>query len=87
MFEESNLNIRPITLVFATILVFSLVGFVQNVFADTVTNTIPVGSKPWGVAVNPTTNMIYVANSDCCLTSPTISVIDGTTNTVINTIP
>ncbi len=25
--------------------------------------TIPVGQNPWGVAVNPNTNTIYVTNS------------------------
>ena len=76
-----------LTLVFASILLFSAGALVHNAFADKAVDTIPVGSKPWGVAVNPNTNMIYVANSDCCLTSPTISVIDGATNNVINTIP
>src|SRR6185436_3430905 len=34
---------------------------------------------PYGLAVNPNTNMIYLANSQ----SNTVSVIDGKTNTVI----
>lgn len=34
MFEACNLHIRPITLVFATILVFSISVLVQNAFAD-----------------------------------------------------
>lgn len=45
--------------------------------------TIPVGSAPWGIDVNPTTNRIYVANAG----SNTVSVIDGSTNTVVATIP
>jgi YVTN family beta-propeller protein len=45
--------------------------------------TIPVGTGPAGVGVNPTTNMIYVAN----FSSNTVSVIDGTINTVTATIP
>src|SRR6266568_6428361 len=47
-----------------------------------VTATIPVGSFPAGVAVNPRTNTIYVAND-----SGTVSVIRGRTNTVRATIP
>ena len=47
-----------------------------------VTATIPVGSVPIGVAVNATSNKIYVANS----ASNNISVIDGSSNTVIATV-
>ncbi len=44
--------------------------------------TIPVGSAPVGVAVNATSSKIYVANSG----SNNISVIDGTSNSVVATI-
>ena len=44
--------------------------------------TIPVGSVPIGVAVNATSNQIYVANSG----SNNVSVIDGTSNSVVATI-
>jgi|SRR5579859_6741407 len=44
--------------------------------------TIPVGSAPVGVAVNATSNKIYVANSF----SNNISVIDGASNTVVATV-
>ena len=44
---------------------------------------ISVGNSPFGVAVNPNTNLAYVANSN----SSTVSVIDGKTNSVIATIP
>src|SRR3989339_812029 len=50
--------------------------------APTVVSTISVGSYPYGVGVNSSTNRIYVANHD----SNTVSVIDGATNTVISTI-
>ncbi len=45
--------------------------------------TIPVGQVPEGVAVNPNTNTIYVANNG----SNNVSVINGNTNQVIATIP
>jgi YVTN family beta-propeller protein/VCBS repeat-containing protein len=40
--------------------------------------TIPVGSLPEGIAVNPATNRIYVANRG----SASVSVIDGATNKI-----
>ena len=43
---------------------------------------IPVGTKPTGVSVNATTNKIYVANSG----SNDVSVIDGSTNSVLATV-
>ncbi len=50
--------------------------------AQTVIATIGVGANPQGVAVNPNTNRIYVANHD----NNNVSVIDGNTNSVITTI-
>ena len=54
---------------------------------DTATNTliatVPVGSYPIGVAVNPEETKVYVANRG----SSTVSVIDTATNTVTATIP
>jgi YVTN family beta-propeller protein len=44
---------------------------------------LTVGSLPRGVAVNPITNMIYVANYD----SKSISVINGVTNRLVTDIP
>jgi YVTN family beta-propeller protein len=41
-----------------------------------------VGTTPWGVAVNETTNTIYVTNTG----SGTVSVISGSTNAVTATI-
>jgi YVTN family beta-propeller protein len=40
---------------------------------------IPVGGNPTGVAVNPSTNRVYVAN----FSSQSVTVIDATTDTVI----
>ncbi len=53
-----------------------------GISGDAVTATIPVDS-PSGVGVDSGTNKIYVSNSG----NNTISVIDGTTNTVTSTIP
>ena len=47
------------------------------------TVNIPVGVRPRGIAANPVTNRVYVAN----IWSNTVSVIDGITNAVIATIP
>ena len=59
---------------------------------QTVVATVPVGSSPFGVGVNPATNRIYVANSATVLDAngvpiSTVSVIDGATNTVAATVP
>ena len=43
---------------------------------------VTVGKSPVSIGVNPTTNLIYVAN----LESDTISVIDGATNRVTTTV-
>ena len=51
-------------------------------FADSVVTTIPVGTSPARIGINPMTNMIYVSNSG----GNTISAIDGATNAVIATI-
>ena len=44
-----------------------------RVAAQVTTSTIPVGANPYGVAVNPVTNKIYVTNEN----SGTVSVING----------
>src|SRR5438309_3948977 len=60
---------------------------------DNRTNTelapIKVGLSPFGLAVHPQTNQIYVANAGGCTEnepSNTVSVIDGNTDRVIKTI-
>ena len=50
--------------------------------ANTVTATVPAGSEPFAVAVNATTNTVYVTNNG----GDTVSVISGATNTVTNTV-
>ncbi|MEO8071918.1 MAG: carboxypeptidase regulatory-like domain-containing protein [Acidobacteriota bacterium] len=49
---------------------------------DTVAATVAVGSFPGSIAVNPVTNKIYVVN----VNDETVSIIDGTNNTVAATI-
>ncbi len=56
---------------FLVVLVLSLPTGAQRVTA-----TLPVGSGPAALAVNPMTNKIYVANSN----GSTVTVIDGATN-------
>ena len=60
----------------------SLVLFASTTLPVFALTTIPVGSSPFGVAVDPTINTIYVTNSG----DDTISVISGATNTVSTTI-
>ena len=50
---------------------------------NSVISTISVGNDPQGIAVNPNTNKIYVANQH----DSTVSVINGSTNTIVSTIP
>jgi len=72
-----------LTIVIASLFLVSLGMVSHNAFAAQVIATIPVGTAPTGVGINPTTNEIYVANSG----SSSISVIDGATNNIISTIP
>jgi YVTN family beta-propeller protein len=56
---------------------------VINTSNNTVVTTIPVGTFPYGVAVNQAGTLAYVANS----ASNSVSVISTTSNTVVATIP
>jgi YVTN family beta-propeller protein len=61
--------------------VVGLIGLSVTTLANAtpvVTGTVGVGSAPIGVAVNPITNKIYVAN----MASDSVSVIDGATGLV-----
>ena len=49
---------------------------------EQVVTTLPVGDYPLGVAFNPTDGNLYVANFN----DGTVSVIDGSSNVVIDTI-
>jgi YVTN family beta-propeller protein len=59
-----------------------LLCFATSALAGSVV-TVPVGTTPKFVAVNQTTNLIYVSNIE----GNSVSVIDGTTNTVVATVP
>jgi DNA-binding beta-propeller fold protein YncE len=50
--------------------------------AQSVVATIPLGRTPTAVAVNPVTNLIYVANQP----TSSIQIIDGVTNTIATTL-
>jgi YVTN family beta-propeller protein len=67
---------RPI-LGLATLLLIS--GLSPQAFPQRVIATIAVGNRPIYLAVDPTTNRIYVSNQ----ADDTVSVIDGTSNTVL----
>jgi YVTN family beta-propeller protein len=71
-----------LTLVFASVIITSssFETLVQNVFADTVSNTIP-GATADFMVVNPITNKIYADNEHEFI------VIDASTNSVTTTIP
>src|SRR5439155_22402456 len=74
-------------LISTVLLMFASVSFLlifppAAVHGDTVALTIKAGNSPSGVAVNPNTGRIYVANHG----DGTISVIDSATKTVVGTI-
>ena len=72
-------------LVLMIIVISSVPSFLDNTFFNTAqahTATISVGIFPFGIAYNPSNNNIYVANA----ASSTVSVISGSTNSVIATI-
>jgi YVTN family beta-propeller protein len=55
--------------------------------ANIVIATISVGTRPFGVAVNPAGTRAYVSNSNAAPLGPdTVSVINTATNTVVATI-
>src|ERR671938_236841 len=63
-------------------LLFSIYLGLERVWADFMIKSIAVNDTPIGVARNPSNGYTYVTNAD----SNTVSVIDSSTNTVINNI-
>jgi YVTN family beta-propeller protein len=74
--------ILRLLVVTAVALLFSIFLTLERVWADSIKN-VAVGNIPASVAFNPSNGYTYVTNVD----SNTVSVIDGSTNTVIDTIP
>jgi len=66
----------------APILMLFVLSLTGSLAAQSVVATIPVGSAPSLVAVDRSTNLIYVTNAG----DNTVSVIDGATNAVIDTV-
>ncbi|WP_161964488.1 MBG domain-containing protein [Mucilaginibacter endophyticus] len=56
---------------------------VVSTLSNTVIATIPVGTKPFGVSVNPNSTLVYITNEG----SNSVSVINTLTNAVTATIP
>ena len=66
---------------------YSVAAQLIDAATSTVTGTIPVGSGPIGVAVDPAAGTVYVANNGESEGEGTVSVIDAATSTVTATIP
>ncbi len=68
---------------FLTVSLIALGYFIARPAFGTTSVSIPVGNAPIQLAVNSTTNLVYVSN----LTGNSVSVIDGNSNSVTATIP
>jgi len=74
-----TLGVLPFRASMACRMVFAALVWVLmagGLLAQTVTATIPAGTNPCVVAVNPVTHKIYAAN----YSSNNVTVIDGATN-------
>ena len=67
-------SLLTMTLLISTIVFSSEIG-TANAQGYSVIATIPVGKSPFGVAINPTNGLVYVANADS--DSNTVSVIES----------
>lgn len=56
---------------------------VVNNSTNTVETTVPLSAYPDAIALDQTTNMLYIANKD----ADTVSVLNGATNAIVATIP
>ncbi len=75
------LNIRVVCIVMT--INYLIVSNATYAIAQTVVSSFEVGNSPRGIAVNTETNLIYVTN----MADNSVSVIDGSTNQIINNIP
>ena len=83
MKQETTKKLRVAILAAILFLSCAFTLLPQSVRAATVTATIPVGSYPWGIAVSPNGQYVYVANQG----DSSVSVINTASNTVTATIP
>jgi DNA-binding beta-propeller fold protein YncE len=74
-------NIRSLQFVLTLV---SLIVVLPSALGQVTVATVPAGTSPFAVAVNPVTNKTYVANISCsslpCPSAGTVTVIDGATN-------
>lgn len=81
--QEHNMPTSSARLSWTLILLLFALG--APTFGQVVTATLPTGVQPFGIAVNQTTNKIYISNLTCSSTPPcpsagTVTVVDGATN-------
>ncbi len=57
-----------------------------NALVATITDTSGNAVQPWAIAINPVTNMVYVANTGGGSNNGNITVINGATNSYVTTI-
>jgi YVTN family beta-propeller protein len=77
--KKTGSSISYIIVVLLLLFVSTTRGSAQSGYTTT---TVSTGRGPTDVAVNPATNKVYVSNS----TNQNVSVIDGTTDTVVATV-
>src|SRR5580658_7200006 len=71
-------NILPRGLRKQILFVLCLLSPILGAQAQTITATLATGQSPTAIAVNPATDMIYVANKS----DDTVSIINGATNAI-----
>jgi YVTN family beta-propeller protein len=78
----NSVNYLLFVILLSTLSVVSVLPKLESVWADSLIATLEVGQTPLGIQYNPSNDDIYVGNRD----SDSVSVIDSSTNTVIDTI-
>ena len=81
--QTKNVRLIAIGTVILMAALFMLALSSRSVSADFPVASVAVGTDPRGIAVDKTTNHIYIVNR----LSRDVSVVDGNTNTVVTTIP